>query len=108
MIRAEFDGAPAPDLVIAKTTLEFRGDRCVIRFDGEIADEGRFGGVHGTTALSLSFTGEAGSNQGRIIPAIYQLAGDRLRICFGFGGIAPTAFATAAGTQLYLATYTRL
>jgi uncharacterized protein (TIGR03067 family) len=108
MIRAEFDGDPAPELVITKTTLELSADGYAIRFDGEIADAGNFTAGEANGHLTLTLTGVTGTNHGRTIPAIYQHAGDRLRICFGFAGKPPTRFATAAESQLYLATYRRI
>jgi uncharacterized protein (TIGR03067 family) len=108
MMRAEFAGDAAPEHVVARTTLELSGDRYAMRFDGEIADAGEFttGGANGH--LTLTLTGVTGTNRGRTIPAIYQHAGDRLRICFGCAGEPPTHFATSAGSQLYLATYRRI
>lgn len=108
MIRAEFEGDPAPELITAKTTLEFSGERYAIRFDGEIADTGKFIAGEADARLTLAFTGITGTNAGRKIPAIYQHAGNRLRICFGFAGKCPTHFATTTGSQLYLATYRRI
>ena len=51
--------------------------------------------------------GAKGPNAGRTIPCIYQLAGNRLRVCYGLDGTTPTAFATTAGSPHYLATYRR-
>lgn len=108
MIRAEFAGDAAPELIIAKTTLELTVERYTIRFDGEIADEGKFTTGEANGHLTMTLTGVTGTNEGRTIPAIYQHAGDRLRICFGFAGEPPTHFATKAGSELYLATYRRI
>jgi hypothetical protein len=38
---------------------------------------------------------------------LYQLAGDRLRVCYGLDGVTPDAMATRARDQRYLATYAR-
>jgi hypothetical protein len=48
-----------------------------------------------------------GENSGRTMPAIAQLRGDRLRICFGLDGVRPTEFLTALGAARYLVTYRR-
>ncbi|MBI5771040.1 MAG: hypothetical protein HZA93_24905 [Verrucomicrobia bacterium] len=104
MIRAEQNGEPSPDLVALRVELELTPAHYVVRFAGRIADRGTWLPA-GAGALQL--TGTAGPNEGRIIPCIFQLAGDRLRICYGLDGAAPAAFATAAGQSIYLATYRR-
>lgn len=107
MVRAEFASEAAPDLVVSKTMLEFSGDKYAVRFDGRVVDEGSFVMSENGGHLVLTLTGVAGTNAGRTIPAIYQQTGERLRICYGFDGVAPTQFATAVGSQRYLATYRR-
>ncbi|MEO7412011.1 MAG: hypothetical protein ABIZ81_01525 [Opitutaceae bacterium] len=108
MTRAEFEGESAPELVAAKTTLQLAAEHYAVCFDGEIIDEGVFTAKNPVEFPLLFFTGERGTNTGRTIPAIYQCVGDRLRICYGFGGQSPASFATAAGSQLYLASYRRV
>lgn len=107
MIRAEYDGDPVPELIIAKTTLEISADTYAIRFDGEIVDAGKLMTGAAEAERSLIFTGITGTNAGQTIPAIYQRAGDRLRICFSFTDKPPTRFTSTPGSQLYLATYRR-
>jgi uncharacterized protein (TIGR03067 family) len=107
MVRAEFAGEKAPELVLRKTTVEFAGKKYFVRFDGKVVDEGHFALAVTGDHAAATFSGIIGTNAGRVIPAIYQLHGERLRICWGFGGVAPTGFITAPGSQLYLATYRR-
>ncbi|MEO6568458.1 MAG: TIGR03067 domain-containing protein [Opitutaceae bacterium] len=108
MTRAEFAGESAPEMIITKTMLELSREHYAIRFDGDVMDEGMFSLKSSPANPTLVFTGRRGTNAGQTIPAIYQCVGDRLRICFGFGGEAPTTFATVAGSQLYLALYRRV
>lgn len=103
MIRAELAGENAPDMLALRVELELTPGAYVVRFAGQVADRGTY--VLDGQALTL--TGTQGPNQGRVIPCILQLAGDRLRVCYGLDGTAPTAFATKAGVQHYLATYRR-
>ena len=103
MIRAESEGEPSSDLLALRITLELTADTYTVRFAGKLADRGAY-----TQAPDvLTLVGSEGPNADRTIPCIYQLVGDRLRICYGMDGTAPTAFATAAGEQRYLATYRR-
>jgi len=56
----------------------------------------------------MAITGTEGPNSGRTFPAIYELEGDTLRICYDLSGVKrPTEFKSIAGTRLYLVTYVR-
>jgi uncharacterized protein (TIGR03067 family) len=103
MIRAELAGETAPDLLLLRVELELTADTYLVRFAGKTADRGRYTLERGM----LTLTGIAGPNAGRTIPCIFQLVGDRLRICYGLDGTPPTEFTTKAGQQRYLATYRR-
>lgn len=107
MVRAEFAGDKAPDLVAQRTTLEFSGANYRVRFDGAITDEGRFEIGQTTPDKTLKLYGISGLNSGRTIRCIFQQVGDRLRVCFGLDGIQPADFTTAPGQNRYLATYRR-
>jgi len=103
LIRAEQNGETAPELVALHVELELTADTYVVRFAGKVADRGLFV----TAANGLTLTGTEDPNKGRTIPCVFQVVGDRLRVCYGLDGTAPTAFATAAGSPHYLATYRR-
>jgi len=107
MIHAEFAGEKAPEFVILKTEVEFTDLEYVVRFAGETADRGTYALDLTGTPPALTLTGVEGPNAGRTIPCLFQLAGDRLRVCYGLDGGVPTVFATAADAQRYLATYRR-
>ena len=74
---------------------------------GELADQGTYSRMPSDTHAALIFVGAKGPNAGRTIPCIYQLVGDRLRVCYGLDGTTPSTFATTAGSAHYLATYRR-
>lgn len=107
MVRAELDREAAPELVARRTEVELRAGNYVVFFDGQPVDTGTYevADVSGTKTLMLR--GASGPNSGRTIPCIFQLVGDRLRVCYGLGGVIPAEFATTAGQQRYLATYRR-
>ncbi|MDF3056828.1 MAG: hypothetical protein K0R17_1043 [Rariglobus sp.] len=102
-IRAELDGEAAPALALERMELILQSDAYSVSFAGMVHDRGTFI----QTASALVLTAHHGPNTGRVIPAIYQLAGDRLRICYGMDGTAPTAFQTSTGSRRYLVTYRR-
>ena len=89
MVRAEFGGESVPELVATKTSLELSPGRYAIAFDGEVMDAGQFRPGDASVHRSLVFTCLKGANAGRTVRAIYQLVGNRLRICFSFDGKTP-------------------
>jgi uncharacterized protein (TIGR03067 family) len=107
MIRAELNGENSPELLALGVELVLTTDTYVVRFGGVLADQGTYRHDESGPPARLVITGTEGPNAGRSIPCIYQLAGDRLRVCYGMDGEAPTAFASAAGSAHYLATYRR-
>ena len=102
-VRAELDGEAAPALALERMELVFRHDTYAVSFAGTVHDAGAF--TH--TAATLTLTGRLAPHAGRVVPAIYQLVGDRLRICYGIDGTEPVAFTTAANSARYLVTYRR-
>lgn len=106
-IRAELDGEMAPDMALVKMQVTLRGGDYLVEFGGEAADQGSYTITDTAEHLVLVLRGVKGHNAGREIPAIAQLRGDRLRVCYGLNGVLPTAFATAVGASRYLVTYRR-
>jgi uncharacterized protein (TIGR03067 family) len=96
-----------PAFVAGKIEVELSGGAYTVRFAGEVSDRGVYTLDSSSAPKAMYLTGVEGANAGRMIPAIYQLVGDRLRICYGLDGAAPSAFATGTGQKLYLATYRR-
>jgi uncharacterized protein (TIGR03067 family) len=77
-------------------------------FVGEEPDRGTYTLDSATQPKSLTVTGTAGPNSGKTFPAIYELNGDTLRICYDLAGASrPTEFKSIADTKLYLVTYNR-
>lgn len=105
LIRAELDGETAPELVATNTQLALHNGTYEVRFDGEVSDRGTFELITVAPMKSMLLHGTEGPNAGRSIPCIYQLAGARLRICYGLDGTMPNGFVTASGQQRYLAMY---
>ncbi len=55
---------------------------------------------------TITFNGIKGPNEGKTIPAIYELSGDVLCICYDLTGQKrPTTFVTKAGTSQLLVRY---
>ena len=75
---------------------------------GDAPDRGTYTIDSTTKPKSMTITGPEGPNHGKIFPAIYELKGGTLRICYDLSGAKrPTEFKSIAGTKLYLVTYNR-
>jgi uncharacterized protein (TIGR03067 family) len=108
MTRAELGGEQAPELLAQRTIIEFSKGVYRVRFDEQIVDQGTFKTSPAEPYESLQLFGTSGPNDGRTISCIYQLVGERLRVCYGMDGCWPTEFTTIAGQNRYLATYRRV
>jgi len=108
-VKAEFAGQPWSEAMYKPITLKIEG------VNYEVTVEGAQGPDKGTCALDssskpkgMTITGVTGPNQGKTFPAIYELHGDTLQICYDLSGAKrPAEFKTTAGTKLYLVTYRR-
>jgi uncharacterized protein (TIGR03067 family) len=57
----------------------------------------------------MTIEGTEGPNKGKTIPAIYEIAGDTVRICYELEGKEPPAgFESKAGSNTLLITYKRM
>lgn len=107
MIRAEHAGEMAPNMVTDHMVLILALGRYEVRYGTEVSDRGTFEVGTSSTQRTLVLTGTEGANATRTIPCIFQQAGDRLRVCFGFDGVLPADFTTSPDSRRYLATYRR-
>ena len=75
---------------------------------GGASDKGTYTLDTAAKPKGMTITGTAGPNNGKTFPAIYEITGDTLRICYDLSGAKrPTEFKSIAGTELYLVTYNR-
>ena len=106
-IKAELAGQPIPDAVMKSISLKLEKGKYEV-FAGGTPDRGAYAIDAATKPKSMTIFGAEGPNIGRTFPAIYELQGDTLRICYDLSGAKrPTEFKSVAGTQLYLVTYQR-
>jgi uncharacterized protein (TIGR03067 family) len=109
--QAELGGQPMPPPVLASITLTLRGanyEVVVMTEKGISPDKGRVVFDEAAKPMGMTVTGVEGPNAGKSFPAIYELDGDRLRICYDLSGAKrPTEFKSPPGTKLYLVTYHR-
>ena len=106
-VTAELSGQPMPDTVLQIISLKLDHGNYEVNV-GEAPDRGTYTLDPGTNPKAITVIGTEGPNQGRTFPAIYELDGDMLRICYDLsGGRRPAEFKSLAGTKLYLVTYKR-
>ena len=106
-VTAEIAGKPFPDQILKSMTLVITDDKYTVTV-GERTDEGTTKLDAAKTPPTMDIKGTKGPNQGKTIPAIYELTDDTLRVCYDLDGKAhPKEFKTKTGTQLFLVEYKR-
>ena len=106
-VKAELGGRSMNDEVLKTISLKFEQTNWVV-YVGEHPDKGVYTVETTTKPKSMTITGTEGPNHGRTFPAIYELKGDSLSICYDLSGAKrPSEFKSVEGTKLYLVTYTR-
>ena len=104
---AELAGQPMTDAVLKSISLKLENGKYEVSVGGA-PDKGTYTLDSATKPKSMTITGTEGPNHGKTFPAIYELKGETLRICYDLSGAKrPTEFKSIAGTRLYLVTYNR-
>ena len=100
-------GKAFPPEVTKGIKLELSPGKYVVT--AESKDEGTVKCLPNTSPSAMEITGTAGPNKGKTFPAIYELKGDTLTVCYDLSGkVRPTEFASKTGTILFLAKYKRV
>jgi uncharacterized protein (TIGR03067 family) len=106
-VTAELAGKPYPDAVLKTMTLVLTDGKYAATV-GEGTDEGTVKLDPAKEPRAMDIVGTKGPNQGKKIPAIYELTGDTLRICYDLSGKErPREFKTREGTLQFLVEYRR-
>jgi uncharacterized protein (TIGR03067 family) len=105
--KAELSGDHAPAMALEKIRMVIGAGTYAVHFGHEVTDEGSYvlGVVEKRQTITL--VSLRGTHAGQTIPSIYQITGDRLRICYGLDGTVPTRFGSTVGTRHYLVSYRR-
>ena len=105
--KAELGGQPMTEAVLKSISLKLDHGKYEVSVGGN-SDKGTYTLDSASKPKSMTITGTEGPNNGKTFPAIYELKGDALRICYDLSGAKrPTEFKSMAGTKLYLVTYNR-
>jgi len=105
--KAEIGGQPMTNDFLKTTVLKMDNGKYEVTVAGQ-PDKGAYTIDPTAKPKTLDITGTEGPNLGKKIPAIYELHGNTLRICYGLGGSPrPTEFKSPPGTPCFLVTYQR-
>ncbi len=105
--KAELAGQPMAEAVLKTISLKLDHGKYEVLVAGR-PDKGTYTLHSNSQPKGMTITGTEGPNNGKTFPAIYELKGDTLRVCYDLSGAKrPTEFKSIAGTQLYLVTYRR-
>jgi uncharacterized protein (TIGR03067 family) len=105
--KAELAGQPMPEAVLKTISLKLNKNEYEALVAGK-SDKGTWAIDPGAKPKGMTVKGVKGPNAGKTFPAIYEVDGDTLRICYDLAGKKrPTEFKTKADTKLYLVTYKR-
>ena len=105
--KADLGGQPMTEAVLKSISLKLDNGKYEVSVGGN-PDKGTYTLDSTSKPKGMTITGTEGPNHGKTFPAIYELKGDTLRICYDLSGTKrPTEFKSIAGTQLYLVTYKR-
>ncbi|MEW6304295.1 MAG: family 16 glycoside hydrolase [Verrucomicrobiota bacterium] len=98
------NGEAAAEETLSAIKLDVKGNSYFVR-SGDDEDGGTFEVLDGSTPRHMNVT----TRKGDFVPAIYELSGDTMRVCYAVNGAArPTEFKSAEGTDHVLAVYKRV
>jgi len=101
---AMFAGSDFPITSFGGATLQLTND--TYEFGG---DKGDVVLLPKHTPAQMDIHGKEGPNAGKTIPAIFELSGDHLTVCYQLnGGERPATFESPKGTQVLLVHYKRM
>jgi uncharacterized protein (TIGR03067 family) len=104
---AELDGEKLPKNVYETIKLVIKDEKYTVTV-GKQVDEGTVKLDLESDPTGMEIKGTKGPNDGKTIPAIYELKDDKLKVCYNLeGDKRPKEFKTTAGSKYYLITYKR-
>ncbi len=104
----EFGGNKFPDEILKTIKLEIKDGMYTVTAGKEV-DKGTAKIDSSKKPKQMDIVGTEGPNKGKTFPAIYELDGDTLKVCYDLSGKErPKAFKSEAGTMVFLVTYKRV
>ena len=104
----ESGGKKIPAEAIKEVTLTFEGDKYTVKNGKDVIQVGAQKLDASKSPKTLDGTVTEGFGKGAVMPGIYEIDGDTLKVCYDEEGKKrPTEFKTAAGLQTTLVVYKR-
>jgi uncharacterized protein (TIGR03067 family) len=101
-VSMEQGGRKTPAEQLKSISLTIEGDKFTVAVDDKL-DQGTLKLGKQDKLKTMDIIGTEGPNKGRTYPAIYQLEGDSLKICYNLeGDQRPTEFKAASGKLLLI------
>jgi uncharacterized protein (TIGR03067 family) len=105
-VSAELGGRAMSQAEAEAITLRIQGTNYEVTVNGEGSDRGFTKIDPKVTPKAMDVSSTNGPNKGKTFPAIYELKGDSLRVCYNLGGAnRPTEFKTVTNSFVFLASY---
>jgi uncharacterized protein (TIGR03067 family) len=105
---AELDGEKLPKDALKSIKLVLKDEKYTATVDEQV-DEGTVTLDLESDPTGMEIKGTKGPNEGKTIPAIFELKDDVLKVCYNLDGKKrPTEFKTKAGSKFYLVTYKKM
>lgn len=108
-VSIEKDGRPAPEDRVRQTRLVMKGAHFQLKVGDEVVHEGTQKVEAGRNPKEIDGTVDSGPDKGRKSLGIYELTGDRYKVCLSHAGAKrPTEFRTQAGDGRTLIVFKRV
>ena len=105
-VEAFVEGKKLPDEGLSGMVLTIERDSYSLLHQGAL-ERGTISFDGNALPRRIDLTGTVGPSLGRTRPAIYEIAGDWMRICYALHGARPDRFEAGEGTSALLVTYRR-
>lgn len=106
-VSAQLGGQAWPDAMLESMSLALTESTYEVMV-GATADRGTYTIDPASKPAAMTIAGTDGPNAGKTIPAIYEVHGDALTVCYNLMGPArPSAFESLSGTMMFLVRYER-
>lgn len=103
----EFGGNKFPDEILKSIKLVIKDSKYSVTVGKEV-DKGTAKVDGSKKPKEMDIVGTDGPNKGKTFPAIYELDGDTLKICYDLSGKErPKTFKSESGTMSFLVVYKR-
>jgi uncharacterized protein (TIGR03067 family) len=106
-VEGELGGRELPETTLETLTLTLAAGTYTVRVDHHL-DKGTITLDPHASPKTIDIHGTEGPNKGLMLPAIYELTGDTLRVCYDLSGQKrPAAFMSMPDTEQFLVLYRR-